>query len=192
MDLLKLVKENISEHNKLFNNFEDKLILDIVKAGKLIADGLKKEATIFWCGNGGSSSDAQHLNAELVGRFKKNRKPLRSLALNSDTAVITSISNDFDYSNIYARQIEALAKENDILVGISTSGNSKNIIKAFEVASKLNLTNIGLLGKNGGMSLSKCQYNILIPSYSTARIQECHIMIGHIICDIIESELGLN
>lgn len=192
MDLSKLVKENISEHNQLFNNFEDKLILDIVKAGKLIADGLKKEATIFWCGNGGSSSDAQHLNAELVGRFKKNRKPLRSLALNSDTAVITCISNDFDYSEIYSRQINALAKENDILVGITTSGNSKNIIKAFEISNKMNLTNIALLGKEGGVVLSKCQNNILVPSNSTARIQECHIMIGHIICDIIESELGLN
>ena len=192
MNLTKLVKENISEHNNLFNNLEEKLIIDIVKVGKLIADGLKKEATIFWCGNGGSSSDAQHLNAELVGRFKKNRKPLRSLALNSDTAVITCISNDFDYSEIYARQIEALAKENDILVGISTSGNSKNIIKAFEISNKMNLINIGLFGKKGGIALSKCHHNILIPSQSTARIQECHIMIGHIICDIIETELGFN
>ena len=152
----------------------------------------RKKQQFFWCGNGGSSSDAQHLNAELVGRFKKNRKPLRSLALNSDTAVITCISNDFDYSEIYARQIEALAKENDILVGISTSGNSKNIIKAFEISNKMNLINIGLFGKKGGIALSKCHHNILIPSQSTARIQECHIMIGHIICDIIETELGFN
>ena len=158
----------------------------------MIADGLKTGSTIFWFGNGGSASDAQHLSAELVGRFKKSRKPLRSIALSSDTSLITCIANDFSFTDIFSRQVEALARKNDILIGISTSGKSKNIINAFEVSNKLNLKSIALLGKDGGEAISICTNFILVPSHTTARIQECHIMIGHIICDIIETELGLN
>ena len=192
MDITKLVKENIYEHNQLFNNLDKKFLSDIENVGKLIADGLKTGSTIFWFGNGGSASDAQHLSAELVGRFKKSRKPLRSIALSSDTSLITCIANDFSFTDIFSRQVEALARKNDILIGISTSGKSKNIINAFEVSNKLNLKSIALLGKDGGEAISICTNFILVPSHTTARIQECHIMIGHIICDIIETELGLN
>ena len=192
MKIIKLVKENIHEHNQLFSNLNDQFILDIANVGKIIANGLKGGSTIFWCGNGGSASDALHLNAELVGRFKKSRKPLKSISLNSDIAAITCISNDFSFEDIFSRQIEALAVENDILIGISTSGKSKNIINALKISNELKLISIGLLGKNGGDAISLCQKSLLVPSQNTARIQECHIMIGHIFCDIIENELGIN
>ena len=192
MDIRKLVKENIYEHNQLFNNLDRNFLLDIENVGKMISGALKTGSTIFWFGNGGSASDAQHLSAELMGRFKKSRKPLRSIALNSDSSLITCISNDFSYADIYSRQIEALARKNDILVGISTSGKSKNIINAFEISNKLKLKTIALLGKDGGEAISICTKFLLVPSHTTARIQECHMMIGHIICDIIETELGLN
>ena len=192
MKIIKLVKENIHEHNQLFSNLNDQFILDIANVGKIIANGLKGGSTIFWCGNGGSASDALHLNAELVGRFKKSRKPLKSISLNSDIAAITCISNDFSFEDIFSRQIEALAVENDILIGISTSGKSKNIINALKISNELKLISIGLLGKNGGDAISLCQKSLLVPSQTTARIQECHIMIGHIFCDIIENELGIN
>ena len=192
MKITKLVKENIDEHNRLFSNFNEEFFLDIANIGKIISNGIKNGSTIFWCGNGGSASDALHINAELVGRFKNSRKPLKSISLNADIAAITCISNDFGFEEIFSRQIEALAVENDILIGISTSGKSKNIIKAFKMSHKMKLISIALLGKDGGDVISLCQNSLLVHSQTTARIQECHIMIGHIICDIIESELGLN
>ncbi len=192
MDINKIIDSNISEHFELINELDNKIKKDIASVGKLIAQSIASGSTIFWCGNGGSASDSLHLSAELVGRFKNNRKPLRSITLNSDVAVLTCISNDFEYADIFSRQIEGLADQNDVLVGISTSGKSANIINAFKKANDINVKTIALLGKGGGDLISISQKSILVPSYSTARIQECHIMIGHIICEIIEKELGLN
>ena len=191
MDTNKIIDYNISEHYSLINKLDNKIKKDIAAAGKLIAQSIASGSTIFWCGNGGSASDSLHLSAELVGRFKNNRRPLRSITLNSDVAVLTCISNDFEYEEIFSRQIEGLANQNDVLVGISTSGKSKNIINAFQKAKDMNLKTIAFLGKGGGDLISIAQESILIPSNSTARIQEFHIMIGHIICEIIETELGL-
>ncbi len=191
MDTNKIIDYNISEHYSLINKLDNKIKKDIAAAGKLIAQSIASGSTIFWCGNGGSASDSLHLSAELVGRFKNNRRPLRSITLNSDVAVLTCISNDFEYEEIFSRQIEGLANQNDVLVGISTSGKSKNIINAFKKANDMNLKTIAFLGKGGGDLISIAQKSILIPSNSTARIQEFHIMIGHIICEIIETELGL-
>ena len=146
--------------------------------------------TIFWCGNGGSASDSQHLAGELVGRFIGDRRPLKSIALNADTSVMTCIVNDYGYDYIFSRQVEALGSKGDVLIGITTSGNSGNILKAFEVANNLKMTTIGLLGKGGGEAKNISQHSLIINSQSTARIQEAHITIGHILCDLIE--LGLN
>ena len=146
--------------------------------------------TIFWCGNGGSASDSQHLAGELVGRFIGDRRPLKSIALNADTSVMTCIVNDYGYDYIFSRQVEALGSKGDILIGITTSGNSGNILKAFEVANNLKMTTIGLLGKGGGEAKNISQHSLIINSQSTARIQEAHITVGHILCELIE--LGLN
>ena len=181
MDTNKIIDSNISEHYELINKLDNKIKKDIAAAGKLIAQSIASGSTIFWCGNGGSASDSLHISSELVGRFKKNRRPLRSITL-----------NDFEYAEIFSRQIEGLADPNDVLVGISTSGKSTNIINAFQKAKDMNLKTIAFLGKGGGDLISIAQKSILVPSNSTARIQECHIMIGHIICEIIETELGLN
>lgn len=186
-----VIVEHINEHLALIGKIDDDVQGDILKVSKIISSSIQMGGTIFWCGNGGSSSDSQHLAAELVGRFDKERRALRSISLTADSAVLTCISNDYGYENIFSRQIEALGKKGDVLVVISTSGNSKNIIKVTNQANKQNLITIGLLGKGGGEVMKNCDNRILIPSVITARIQEMHILIGHILCDLIEKELKL-
>jgi len=163
----------------------------IKSAGVQIAQSLEHDGTLFWCGNGGSAADSQHLAAELVGRFKKDRKALRSIALTTDTSVLTCVANDYSYEDIFSRQLEALAREGDVLMAISTSGNSENVLRALRVAEELGVKTIALLGKDGGQAKAIADLAIVIPSDSTARIQEAHILIGHILCDLIEQELGL-
>ena len=145
-----------------------------------------KKRTIFWCGNGGSASDSMHLSAELIGRFKKSRRPLKSISLAGNPASITCISNDFGYPNVFARQIEGLGENGDVLVVISTSGQSKNILRAINQAKKKNLHVISLLGNNGGLCRGKGDLDLIIKSKSTARIQEMHILVGHILCELVE------
>lgn len=141
---------------------------------------------IMLCGNGGSAADCQHIAAELTGRFMLDRSPLPALALTTDTSAITAIANDYDYDDIFARQVAALGSSCDSLIAISTSGNSKNVQKAVEIAKKLNITTIGLLGKDGGSLLPLLDHSIVVESTSTARIQEAHIFIGHVFCKWIE------
>ncbi len=160
-------------------------------AGLQIAESLAKGGTLLWCGNGGSAADSQHLAAEFVGRFKKDRKALRSIALTTDTSILTCIANDYSYEDIFSRQLEALARSGDVLVVISTSGNSENILRALNAAKELEIKTIALLGKDGGLAAAHADLAIVIPSDSTARIQEAHILIGHILCDLVEQELGL-
>lgn len=157
-------------------------------ASKLI-DTLKKGGTIYWCGNGGSAADCQHLAAELVGRFNKERPPLKSIALTTDTSAITCISNDYSFDEIFSRQVQGLCTSNDFLIGISTSGNSLNVFKAFETAIRLGVSCAGLLGKDGGMVRGLPIDSITISSNETARVQEAHILIGHILCDIIDNSI---
>ena len=152
---------------------------------------LRRGGTIYWCGNGGSASDAQHLAAELVGRFSKSRIPLKSIALNTDTSVLTCIANDFSYDDIFARQVIAHVNDNDLLVCISTSGLSQNILNACHEASRKQAKTIALVGKSGGELSNIADHSLIIPSNSAARIQELHILIGHIFCSIIEEELQL-
>ena len=148
--------------------------------------------TVFLAGNGGSAADSQHLAAELVGRFKKERRALRSIALTTDSSILTCVANDFGYDQIFSRQLEALARPGDVFIGISTSGSSPNILRAFEMAKSLNLSTIGFFGNDGGSAQELVDCALVVPSSSTARIQEAHILIGHILCDLIEEELSLD
>jgi D-sedoheptulose 7-phosphate isomerase len=188
---INLIKDNLKDHIKTINLVEKSLIGKISDASKIMSKSLKDGGTIFWCGNGGSASDSMHLSAELIGRFKKNRIPLKSIALSSNPSTLTCIANDFGYDNIFSRQIQALGKNNDVLVVISTSGNSKNIIKAINQAKINKLKIISFLGNKGGECKSRGSLDLIVNSNSTARIQESHIVIGHIICDLIEKELKL-
>jgi len=191
MHNLKVINSNFDEHLEVVRTVSELCPKSIENGAKIIAKSLLNAGTLFWCGNGGSAADSQHLAAELVGRFKQNRKALRSSALTVDTSVLTCVANDFSYEDIFSRQLEALARNGDVLVGISTSGNSKNVLSAFKMAKDLGVTSIALLGKDGGQAKSFSDLSIIVPSHSTARIQEMHILIGHIFCDLIEKELGL-
>lgn len=174
----------------VINSFSQLCLAQIREAALQLAQTLANDGTVLWCGNGGSAADSQHLAAELVGRLNNDRRALRSISLTTDTSVLTCIANDYHYEDIFARQLEAIARESDTLVLLSTSGNSKNIIRALRVADSLRVRTIALLGKNGGQAKDLADQAIVIPSFSTARIQEAHILIGHILCDLIEKELG--
>lgn len=187
-----LIKHHINEHEQIISLIDEKIQNEILSVAQVLIKAIKNKNTIFWCGNGGSASDAQHLAAELIGRFNGDRRALRSISLTADSSVLTCISNDYNFENIFSRQVEALGNSGDILIGISTSGRSQNINNALKTAKKLDLTTIGLLGKGGGDSLLECEQSIVIPSNVTARIQESHILIGHILCDLIETGLELN
>tara|TARA_B100001248_G_scaffold254772_1_gene233567 strand:- start:1276 stop:1863 length:588 start_codon:yes stop_codon:yes gene_type:complete len=189
----KLIKGSISQHLDVVDSLNNDEILDeITKLSLLIANSIKNKGTIFWCGNGGSAADSQHLAAELVCRFNKDRPPLASRALSTDTSILTSISNDYSYEEIFSRQISALAKPKDILVGISTSGNSKNVDLAICKANEIGCNTIAFLGKDGGRIINSAKNYIVIGSDNTARIQEAHILVGHLIIEAIEKELGFS
>lgn len=185
-----VIDQNIAEHLKVVEMVRATLSEPVNEVGKLLASSLANSGTIFWCGNGGSAADSQHLAAELVGRFKKDRRALRSIALTTDTSVLTCVGNDYSYDEIFARQIESLGRKGDVLVVISTSGNSKNVLRAIRKAKSLGVKTVALLGKNGGPCKKHADFALVVPSESTARIQECHILIGHIFCELIERELG--
>ena len=191
MELQNIIEKSYNEHKKTIDSlfYEKKETIEV--AGLLLAKTLSNEGTIFWCGNGGSASDSQHLAAELMGRFKKNRKALRSIALTADTSVLTCVANDYSYEDIFSRQIEGLGTSRDLLVAISTSGNSENIIRALKAAKKNGLHTLLLTGIDGGKAAGEAEITLTVPSSSTARIQEAHILIGHILCEIIELELGV-
>ena len=165
---------------------EGEKILDVAK---LLAEVFKKGGKLLVFGNGGSAADAQHLAGELVNRFKKERKPLAAIALTTDTSVLTAISNDYDYSLVFATQVEALGKKGDVALGISTSGNSPNVLKALEVAKDLGLYTVGLSGGEGGKMKGLCDYLILVPSKETPRIQEGHLLFLHLVSELVEEIL---
>jgi D-sedoheptulose 7-phosphate isomerase len=159
----------------------------IVDSTNLMKKTLNRKKTIFWCGNGGSAADSQHLSAEMVGRYKLTRKALKSIALTTDTSAITAISNDYNYNKLFSRQLEGLGAAGDLIVAISTSGNSRNIIEVLKLAKKIKIRSIALLGNNGGKCKKYSDMSLIVPSSDTARIQECHILIGHIFCEIIDN-----
>ena len=184
-----MIQDKLIEISK---NFEalDKSIDQIIDASKIMISSLKEGGKILFCGNGGSAADAQHLAAELIGRYKKKRDPIAGLALTTDTSIITAIANDFGYENIFSRQISALGKPNDVLYAISTSGKSENIVMAIDAARERNMHVIGITGENGNLMDDKCDLLIKVPSKSPDRIQEMHIAIGQIICEIIENQFS--
>jgi len=168
--------------NSVINTMEDKL----VEASNLAVKTLKAGNKILLCGNGGSAADAQHIAAELTGRYKTERRGLPGIALTTDTSALTAIGNDYGYERIFDRQIEALANKGDLIIGISTSGNSKNILSALKLAKVLGCNTLGFSGKNGGEMNEVCDVNLIVPSDDTPRIQEMHILFGHTICQIID------
>jgi len=183
----KIIINEINNHikvAKLLGNLTD----EITYAAQLCIDCLNQDGKILIFGNGGSAADSQHIAAELVGRYKVNRKGLPAIALTTDSSSLTAIGNDFGYQHVFDRQLEALANEGDVVIGISTSGKSENVINALQLASKLNCITIGFSGKDGGEMSKICHINLIAPSNDIPRIQEMHIVIGHIICHLIDQE----
>lgn len=190
---LESAKEKLASSFRAGSDLREKVLREcsdsIVRAAELIATSLQKGGKIFFCGNGGSAADAQHLAAELVGRFVKERRALPGIALTTDTSILTSVGNDYGFEQVFVRQVEALGRTGDVLVAISTSGNSPNVEYAAHAARKLGIQSIGLLGRDGGSIAKTVDLPIIIQSTVTARVQECHITIGHVICELIEDEL---
>jgi len=181
-----MVANELKEHRETIERLIEIVTPDIEKACQLIRNTIGYGKKIFFAGNGGSAADAQHLAAELTGRFIKERKPLPGIALTTDSSALTAIANDYGYENVFARQLEALAGADDLFIAISTSGNSPNILKAFKLAKAIGFRTIGLTGKEGGLMNDLCDITIKVPSVNTARIQEMHILIGHIFCKAVD------
>jgi D-sedoheptulose 7-phosphate isomerase len=166
--------------------FAKKNIDEIIKTVETVTDAINQGNKIILFGNGGSAADAQHIAAEFINRFVIDRPPLPAIALTTDTSVITSISNDSDFSHIFSKQIKALGKEGDVAFGLSTSGDSENVIKALHTGKKLGIKTVGMTGKDGGKIANIVDISLNVPSNSTPRIQEVHITVGHIICEMVE------
>ncbi len=163
---------------------------EIEQAARLIIRSLKKGGKLLICGNGGSAADSQHIAAEFIGRFQKERKSLAAIALTTDTSILTSLGNDYGYDIVFSRQIEGLAHKRDVVLGISTSGNSSNVVQAIKTAKKLNVQTITLTGHKGGKLARLSDIHLNVPSANTARIQESHICIAHILCELVEKKLS--
>ena len=185
-----IILKNIDELKELLNSFSEIDFEKISIIALKIIETIKSDGCIFWCGNGGSASDSQHLSAELIGKFKKNRMPYKSICLSADSVATTCIANDFGYENLFSRQLEALGGSRDLLIVLSTSGNSINIKKVLEKATSKKIQSISLLGNKGGNVKDIADYSLIINSNVTSRIQEMHSLIGHIICEIVEEELS--
>ena len=181
-----IFNESIDLKYKILGDYN--IINSIKEVIESILTTYRNNGKVILCGNGGSATDALHIAGELVGRFKLERRSLPAIVLNADIATLSAIANDYGYENIFCRQIESMMLDNDILIGISTSGNSENVYKAIETAKIQGKKTIALLGNDGGKIKNIADISIIIPSNNTARIQECHITIGHIICEIVEKE----
>ena len=186
-----LVEKQIQESIALKQRVKEKFSSEIVRLAQILSSGLKHNKKIFFCGNGGSAADAIHLTAELIVRFSPDskRKALPAIALNTNVSTLTACANDFGFEQIFSRQIEALGQKGDFLFVLSTSGKSKNLIEAAKMAQKKGLKIIGFLGNRGGNLIKYTDYAIVVPSHNTPRIQEVHILLGHILCDLIEKNL---
>lgn len=170
------------------NNFKALAAMSgaVEQAAQMCLDTLKAGNKIMFCGNGGSAADSQHLAAELVGRYKMNRTAMNALALTVDTSILTAVGNDYGYETVFARQLEGLGRPGDLLVGLSTSGNSRNIVLAMELAQRMNVRTLALTGRSGGQMKTMADHCIAVPSDATNNIQEMHIAVGHLICELIE------
>lgn len=178
------IKQSIETKQRLLFTLSN----EIARAGNLLAKALRSGKKVILFGNGGSAADAQHIAAELVGRFKKERKAIPAMALTTNTSTLTAIGNDYSYEEIFSRQVEAFAQKGDVVIGISTSGNSPNVLKAMKQAKKLGAATVALCGA-GGKLKGMADVKLCVPSTNTPRIQECHILVGHILCKIAEENL---
>lgn len=182
-----LIQSSIEVKQQLLQ--DEVLMQQIATVVDVVTNTFKNGNAVYFAGNGGSAADAQHLAAEFSGRFYKDRKALPSDALHCNSSYLTAVANDYSYDVIYSRLLEGLAKKGDVLVGISTSGNSGNIVKAFEMAASMDVITVGFTGANGGKMKNMANYLINVPSNTTPRIQESHILVGHIICELVEENI---
>jgi len=174
---------------KIKTKFVEKYADEILELANVCCERIKNGGKLILMGNGGSACDAQHIALELVGRFYKNRKPIPAIALTTNGALLTEISNDIDFSDVFSRQLEATGNENDVVIGISTSGKSKNVLKALELAKNKGMLTVGFTGLNGENMKEYCDYTFIVPSDDTPRIQETHITLGHVLAELIEKIL---
>ena len=181
-----IISESIKVKEKVLN--DEQIIQTVEKVADIMVERLKNGNRIYFCGNGGSAADAQHLAAEFSGRFYADRDALPAEALHCNTSYLTAVANDYSYDVVYSRLVKGIASKGDVLVGLSTSGNSVNIIKAFEVANEKKVITVGFTGEGGGKMKSTSDYLLAIPSKNTPRIQESHILLGHIICQLVEEK----
>ena len=182
-----LIQSSIEVKQSLLQ--DDAFVKQIETVVEVVTNAFKNGNAVYFAGNGGSAADAQHLAAEFSGRFYKDRKALPSDALHCNSSYLTAVANDYSYDVIYSRLLEGLGKKGDVLIGISTSGNSGNIVKAFEMAASMGIVTVGFTGASGGKMKEKADYLINVPSTTTPRIQESHILVGHIICELVEENI---
>lgn len=185
--IIDLINESIRNFSNISN--DEHMISLIEQISDIIITAFDNENKLLLCGNGGSAADAQHIAAELSGRFEMDRKALNAQALHVNSSYLTAVANDYGFEDVYSRMIEASAKSGDVLIALSTSGNSKNVINAIKKANQMQMVTIGFSGNDGGNMKDLCKYNLIIPSDNTARIQEAHILVGHIICKLIEQKI---
>ena len=186
-ELNPIIAERFTDHLDVFGKTMEQM--DVIQLmAERCKKALKSGNKVLFCGNGGSAADAQHLAAELIGRFQKERRSLASVALTTDTSILTALANDYGYDEVFARQVEGLGRSGDVLIGISTSGNSANVVKAALKARDTGMHTIAFTGEGGGKLKDICDITFAVPSKVTARIQEMHIMVGHIICELVEEE----
>lgn len=184
-----LLQRSLEEHLQVVQATLQSQLSEIERAGALLRDTLKQGNKVLICGNGGSAADAQHIAAELVGRYEQQRRAWPAIALTTDSSALTAISNDYGFEEVFARQVEALAIADDVLLALSTSGTSVNVLKAIKKARELGCKTIALTGAGGERLASLCDLAVMVPAARTARVQECHITIGHLWCELIEAEL---
>ena len=184
------IEKELNSHLETMHSVISDMKQEIAKASKLVIETLNNGGKILLFGNGGSAADAQHISAEIVGRYKIERRGLPAIALTTDTSSLTAIGNDYGYQSIFSRQIEALANKNDLLIGISTSGNSENVILGLKRGKEIGCSTLGFSGKGGGNMIQFCDINLIVPSDNTPRIQEMHILFGHIISQMVDNQFS--
>ena len=189
MQDLEIIKARIDDHLAVAELVaQSGLPQQLARVAAAVKKALAGGNKVLFCGNGGSAADSQHLAAEFVGRFQKERKGLPAVALTVDTSILTAVGNDYGYDKVFARQVEALARPGDVLVGISTSGSSANVVQAVELAKKMGLYTVGMTAAGGGRMLQLCDECLAVPANVTARAQEMHILLGHILCELVDGE----
>jgi D-sedoheptulose 7-phosphate isomerase len=187
MNNLELLRNALNDHQNVMKQLES-LLPQIDKVGQVMRECLQRGNKILLMGNGGSAADSQHIAAEIVGRYKRERRGLPAIALTTDTSILTAVGNDYGFEYVFSRQVEALCDAQDVVVGISTSGNSANVVKAIEVAKQIGAITVLFSGGTGGKLADMCDYTLVMPSKETARIQEAHLFIAHSVCEIMDVE----